>query len=430
MGLLARSEWFEAADGEYEQVQTGPLSWDSAELQNWDNDEEIRVEVMTQAGHEEQAEADKKYAKLAFNEKWFKIAVKKKMEWIEVVRLGRVHYSKNVTIKADIEVTPFNCREVTSSAAAAAKSIYFTECAVPSEASADAGSAPGEAVSMSSDEKEQAGACPDVLADLAKRCPKLEELHYVTGSGVYEVKEERFEEIAKHAPQLEQTLRHLRITGMISPALGKHLAFFKSLERLDISDCVNSGHSLDTCGYYSDEEERGLAYDDGLLTIYRANPRLAQLDLGYGDQSMTRYFWDYCVSQKCMDELQADGTLTVTMEDRYPLPHISGEPGGEGVDGNGDEADRRVQGMLRDLIFAHLALIHEGRAEGGDADNAELGWAKLEELAASIFEEQPRLGEAFKKKWNELLESGAIGDVLAGAVERKEQLSAALEALA
>ena len=53
-------------------------------------------------------------------------------------------------------------------------------------------------------------------------------------------------------------------------------------------------------------------------------PGLQQLDLGYGDDEMTRYFWDYCVSQRGMMQLQsARPDMGITMSaDHSPIPHF------------------------------------------------------------------------------------------------------------
>jgi hypothetical protein len=54
-----------------------------------------------------------------------------------------------------------------------------------------------------------------------------------------------------------------------------------------------------------------------------AMPGLQQLDLGYGDDEMTRYLWDYCVSRRGMMQLQsARPEMAITMSaDHSPIAH-------------------------------------------------------------------------------------------------------------
>ena len=169
----------------------------------------------------------------------------------------------------------------------------------------------------------------DALAGLCRAMPALREIHYFGR----DLSEERVRATLAAAPHLARQLTVLRCAGgcELSPETLAALSGFKALERLDISNCVSCGF-CDDQGYDSDGRDgstKPKTYDAALEAVVKAAPQLAQLDFGYGDESMTRYFWDYCVSEKCVNKLQrAYPRLELTMSDSndpIPQPFCGGD---------------------------------------------------------------------------------------------------------
>ena len=103
-----------------------------------------------------------------------------------------------------------------------------------------------------------------------------------------------------------------------------------------------------------------------------ATPQLAQLDLGYGDDSMTRYFWDYCVSDGAMRRLQrAHRRVCVTMSgerDPLPPPWAGGEREEAGAVGRAicalaEDGDEGIRANARKAL--------RGEADDGEEDDGE-----------------------------------------------------------
>lgn len=222
-------------------------------------------------------------------------------------------------------------------AAAAAKTIYIKETALSgSEVDANQASAKrakkedGGASGGGGKGKEEAGAAVDPLAALLAKCIHLEEIHF---DGEFQIDDARVASLrgAGGGAHLAATVTLLRISGTMSPAAVESLAWWTSLARLDISNCVSCGRvgvsggggswSATAKGLYDPDPPK--PYDKGLLGLVQAMPSLAQLDLGYGDPSATRYFWDYCVSQKAVLAAQeARPSADFTMDEGHsPLPH-------------------------------------------------------------------------------------------------------------
>ena len=80
--------------------------WDSSALGNWDNDEEVTIEVLTRTEHEAKTAADKKYLAIQREKAVFDRALKTEMLKRHIQTVGQVHYShppQPWDIKADLE---------------------------------------------------------------------------------------------------------------------------------------------------------------------------------------------------------------------------------------------------------------------------------------------------------------------------------------
>ena len=97
---------FEGYD--FEELWPEEPPYDSAEAENWDNDEEIRFEVMTRSEHENAKAADRSYAALACGKLNFKAALKRHVLAAQVRSAKRTYYSwrpdPDLDIPAELEV--------------------------------------------------------------------------------------------------------------------------------------------------------------------------------------------------------------------------------------------------------------------------------------------------------------------------------------
>ena len=182
------------------------------------------------------------------------------------------------------------------------------------------------------------------LAVLASRCPRLEEIHYVEDLGARRDMTAVIEDLLHEAPHLRATLKLLRLGGtdLCPDELGS-LAGFASMERLDLTNCFTSEYYDFDGGCYEIEEPEHHPYDLSLHKVVKSMRNLQQLDLGYGDQDMVRYFWDYCVSRHGMQRVQrARPGLDVTMESARggPIPHRW--PGGNAQESEARDASLRA----------------------------------------------------------------------------------------
>ena len=355
---------FEGYD--FEELWPEEPPYDSAEAENWDNDEEIRFEVMTRSEHENAKAADRSYAALACGKLNFKAALKRHVLAAQVRSAKRTYYSwrpdPDLDIPAKLEVVEKlsggdagaflalksqDQDAVDPGGAAAGKRprtdddetalklgdrvvVQGLESAAQYNASTlrfDAAEvvrprAPPAGGAVVPQSSSPAGAPPeDALAALCRAMPELREIHYFGR----DLSEERVRATLAAAPHLARQLTVLRCAGCeLSPEALAALSGFKALERLDITNCVSCGFCDDHDYGWDDWDgsTRPKTYDAAIEAVVKAAPQLAQLDFGYGDESMTRYFWDYCVSEQCLDKLQrAYPRLELTMSDSNdPIP--------------------------------------------------------------------------------------------------------------
>jgi hypothetical protein len=275
--------------------------WDSAAFENWDNDEEVRFEILTQEACEQEATEDKAHLAMARSEDVFQHRLKETMTQTQVEQLGRVHYShpsQPWDIRADLEVVVEEGKvketwpqsNLGKCVNGVPKTMYFKQ------------GRPNCSKTQSDVEKKKGQEVVEVdalAAVVAKYKHSLQEIHLDLDS----LGEDRVQKLIAAAPQLSTRLKLLRVCHAdMAPEAIAALVHFTALERLDISNCVSSGY-FDGCGGYDSNGDAPHPYDGALLAVTAAMPKLQQLDLGYGDDSMTRYFWDYCVSNNAMEQV-------------------------------------------------------------------------------------------------------------------------------
>ena len=237
---------------------SGP-PWDSAEMGNYDNDEEVRIEVKTYAEHEQCVSADEAHIAKARGKAVFEQRLREEMLQRQVTTAGRVHYSRPAQpydIKADLEVeyspsllaaklrlafAKGSGRKLGSASPVLALSADVLEkVAARSAASNWVLSQPGFGTVHARTGSSLADS-PDVvvnsvktlmfrvaervppsesvlepLAVLASRCPRLEEIHYVEDLGARRDMTAVIEDLLHEAPHLRATLKLLRLGGRTS----------------------------------------------------------------------------------------------------------------------------------------------------------------------------------------------------------------------
>ena len=398
----------------------GDPPWDSADLENWDNDEEVRFEVMRRTEHDAHEADDRAHATRECGKLRFEAMVRQQLLTAQVRSAGRVYYgcrpNDEVDIAADLEVVEkrtdgrsgsyvelkggstevgmavdagddespaaseafakgsyvvvhglvsaakYNGRVgyvrgalsdngrhavvlcATKDAKAAgieARASNLTLASVPAPPPPGVETAKTLRFDASDEELRRAPPRPvgtpappepaterpppeDALAALCRQMPALAEIHYF---GDRSLTEARVLAVLGAAPHLARTLKHFRCAKAdMSPEAVAAMAGFRALERLDITNCISTGYCDTGFDYDSDdpygEKARPLTYDEPLEVVLKATPHLTQLDFGYGDDEMTRYFWDYCLSDAAMQRFQCEyPRITFTMSaERDPLP--------------------------------------------------------------------------------------------------------------
>ena len=269
--------------GDWDAVFGPDPPWDAAWLDDGDDSgADARFEVKARADHDEAVEDDRKHLERSLADLKFKKALKHRMRGSQIKAAGRVHYCRPGPepwdVPADLEVREdVGDAGVTDAAAAAATTLRY-----------DAG--------------EQHGG--HGLAGLLGRCPKLAELHYFGALPADVVSE-----VLAAAPHLASTLVLLRVAGAVCPKAAAALAGFSRLERLDVSDCFARQAGAGS----------GIAYDGALETLVTALPRLAQLDLGFGDAKTKHCFG--CSSARVEKLEDLFPAVTLTRRDYAPIPH-------------------------------------------------------------------------------------------------------------
>ena len=404
--LASREYHFEGED--FDDLDDPP--WDSANLENYDNDEEVRFEVMTRMEHDASVADDRSYVALEFGKLRYDAKLREKVLVAQVRSAGRVYYGFNgeMDIAAELEVVEKrrdcgvgSCVVLKGGPTEAAIPTVAADNTAPASPAAADTFAPGSYVVVrglqnatqyngrvgyvhsdlsskgrhavallpmrdakaagietrpsnlvhatvpvapppaamtaktlrfdANDEElrcapTETGTAPppppeDALAALCRQMPALTEIHYF---GTRFLTEARVLAVLGAAPHLAHTLTHFRCARLdMTPKAVAAMAGFRALERLDMTNCIVCGLPCDNDnGSDSDDPyEEKLAYEEPLAAVLRAMPRLVQLDLGYGDDSLITDFWRWCVSKSFMQRLKSKyRRCTITLSDmRDPL---------------------------------------------------------------------------------------------------------------
>eukprot|EP00986_Skeletonema_menzelii_P005035 scaffold1778_cov135-Skeletonema_menzelii.AAC.4 len=307
------SEWFTDYEPEDDEEDLPP--YDSAVMENWDNDEEVLIRVMKESEYYEERAEDQEYLERVREKAMFEAALKSEMIKLQVEDSGgKVFYSHlypDCQIPAEFEFDESKKDADSSFAlptnAGETKSIMFKIDHKVSE-NVFRGD---DAVLQGSD-----------LMKLLVACTSLEEL-YLRSSGFQTSIDSRFfEGIAAEAPHLCQTLKVLSISGLELPPLSLKAICknFPNLIRLDASNCFSTNYNDWGLNYNDDPP---LPYDEPLLECVGNLPNLKRLDLGHGSQEMQRYLFDYSLKHSTLMEVYRMVKLVTLDDDNMPEPFSS-----------------------------------------------------------------------------------------------------------
>ena len=306
--------------------------YDSADLQNWDNDSEIRIEVMTVEEYEEQEASDEKFLCKARMQRRYNATVEEKIMQMQIKDAGRVYYPQrpnpNLTVKAELEVLDYEVGddgkeekegdynlkpvEIPKNASSIKTLMYkggkqslskfMKDCRAMKE---------GDDHTATQQEQESIG-----LLRILAACKSLEELHLQSSTFSDIISPAFISKMLSAAPHLQQSLKvlSLRRPFEIQPDALPSIGKFKMLERLDISHTFSSEYYHGD--YFDDDDSTGgkaaLPYDEPLLECVKSIQELKRLDIGNGDGESQRYLFDYMLSTHALVEV-AEG-VTLTME--------------------------------------------------------------------------------------------------------------------
>jgi hypothetical protein len=301
-----RSEWFEdyearigddyrdndydtdSSDEEEEERRhssNAPLPWDSAQMENYDNDEEKIIQVMTIGEITERSAENDKFLETARIEKHLDVLLSQEVTRLQIKESGSVHYSmpaKAYDIPAELEVIEkegHGATFVIPETAATIQTLMYR--GVKSKLGVLA-----ESFNRTSE-----------LGRVLQACTSLVELYFqhfpCTISKVF------LQGLLDVAPHLRKTLKVLSIANLeIDPDAIPTLQEFQMLERLDLCDCFSTMH-WDYCG----DDDGPYPYDEVLVACVQGLPNLKRLDIGNEDQESRRYLHDYSLSRGALDTL-------------------------------------------------------------------------------------------------------------------------------
>ena len=329
--------------------EANPLPpFNSGSLGNYDNDEEVKIEVMTPDEYSQRVAGDETCLINARKHAMQLDKAKREHEKKQLAKSGRCHYhypKRNgmVDIPAQLELVEPPTKTKASKKrkkdekeqpkddgpadplpAAFAK---FTADCLDVNNPTDLATLTSLRYVMCADNKaNEMTADTDPFLIILSQCLALEELHFDVNQSHRSSRitdEDYIQTILIKAPHLVKKLKVLSFQGGdLYPETIAELGRFTRLERLDIGDRFSLECGCDVNPY--DDEPH--PYDLELLQCIKGLPFLQRLDLGYGGD-MQRYCFDYCLSPagfasvkdhlECTNSLGCEVTMSQSRE-----PHV------------------------------------------------------------------------------------------------------------
>jgi hypothetical protein len=312
--------------------------FDSAEGENYDNDEEIRISVVTKVALSKLEASERREIEQARSGemKAHEKAIAKKKK--EVKQRGKPHYSwppnPQVDLPAELELVvaedgklrrydstkkkPMGTAAGGSSAADSSVPLEPEEVALSDRELAKVRSlmvraeAGGEKFGSKYSAAPQGEGFQDALVQLLKKCTSLEELHWHRAMAGEELLKRILSDTS-----LGETLTTLALPlaarGGLSPEAVSALAGFRSLVELDLRESLDMEYGSAMPAAYRDpwdsdpgeEELEPMPYTEPLLLATAAMDQLKSLDL---DGILNYNCFKYCLDGHVISEIQAQGT--------------------------------------------------------------------------------------------------------------------------
>jgi len=271
--------WFE--DHPFEDHQDPPYC--SAIMENYDNDEEIVIDVLTEEEFDQaQADMESQLRRVA-SQKYFEAVLKKKLRKQQALAVGEVFYPYPVDdwkIPANLELYRTTTMEQAQAAApnqdlSKVKSVLFQT----------------DTTAERADKSDLEFTSDSVLVQVLKKATELEEIHFMFQGGGKIVKfgQAFFDMILEEAPHLSQTVKKLSINpgSLRYPNDLQILARFLSLEHLDVANSLEYAAVMDGGRHREDDPEP--PFGDAMENVVSELKHLQRLDLGYGfDRNMLK----------------------------------------------------------------------------------------------------------------------------------------------
>jgi len=261
------------------------LPFRSAAMGNYDNDEEVTIQVMLKKDIDEQIHSDQEHLQKAGTKLHLNALIKSHLFGIRIKDAGGVHYSyppKPYDIPAELDIDEKEMGECTT-------------VDVPENSSSIKSLMYAFSTRLQEPHKDHS------LFKLLRACESLEELYIRSDDVNDNLSVEFFEMMQKEAPHIVKSLRVLSLARIhVDPEAIERISLFQNLERLDLTDCFSVDHYND----FADENEP-LPYDNVMISCIEALPKLKRLDIGNKDQENQRYMHDYSLSRDCLYALSS-----------------------------------------------------------------------------------------------------------------------------
>mmetsp|Transcript_30742 Transcript_30742/g.35052 ORF Transcript_30742/g.35052 Transcript_30742/m.35052 type:complete len:457 (-) Transcript_30742:55-1425(-) len=306
-------EWFSGYEDELPENSDDLPPYDSADFENYDNDDEVLIRVVKESEIMKEMAEDEEFLQHAREKSHLESVQKSETVRLQLLDGGsRVFYSlrhKDFMIPAQFEFDESKEEDFTMPPNASNIPTLFYKVTDKRT---------GQIISCY--EEKEYGSCN--LLKLLTACTAVEEL-YLRSFGIQTILGVDFvEALAVKAPHLGQNLRILSLSGlMLEPsALALLGQSFPNLTRLDISGCFSTEYweEPDFGEYYP------LPYDIPLMDCLENLNHLKRLDLGNKDQEMRRYLYDYSLSGNIVESAKEwlslrEGRVTMD-DDNMPEP--------------------------------------------------------------------------------------------------------------
>ena len=339
--------------------------FDSGSLGNWDNDDEVLIQVMTRCEFDEKVQDNQNCL----------VYARKEADMIEHLRQAHIqnvlsqsgrsfvhyHYPKRTTdvdIPAEMEIIEPKPVKKTSTNTSTSTSTTTTSTSTSTTTTSTTSSATSNEQEDSIYSNIPSEKLASVRSIHYKMCVRniavyepgrdpflillsqtlvLEELH-IDGwnNHSYDAPGEYVERLLELAPHLSKTLKVLSFqSGVLMPDTIEALGGFTNLQRLDIADRFDMelGLDLDTRGMQSGDSPPpggwpAHPYDVELLNCVQQLPKLQRLDLGWGgqfDYNDINCLFDYCLSSQRYNEIcrimAEQGCIVTVSDQREPHKH-------------------------------------------------------------------------------------------------------------